>query len=189
MTEYHPLILFVHVSAVFVLCAMLSFEALSLFHLRRASDWADARPWIEPVPRMSLFVISSLLIILFTGFLLVIPIAKPGQVWPRVAALSLLSIAPFGAMAGKRMGAIRKTFRQEKTLSSELSARLCDPFPKLSLSLRVALFLGIFMLVNFKPGLGGSLGIIGGFATLGVLISKLGWGRTAASVPSVGVGN
>ena len=185
----HPVLLFVHVSAVFVLCAMLSFEAMSLFHLRRASNWSDASPWIEPIPRASLFIISSLLIILFTGFLLVIPIAKPGQVWPRVAALSLLSIAPFGAMAGKRMRAIRKAFRQHKAVSSELNRQLCDPFLKLSLSLRVALFLGIFMLVNFKPGLGGSLGIIGGFVTLGLLASRLAWGRTAAPVPSAGLGD
>jgi hypothetical protein len=185
----HPVLLFVHVTAVFVLCAMLSFEALSLFHLRRASNWADARPWIEPIRRASLFVISSLLIILFTGFLLVIPIAKPGQVWPRIAAISLLSIAPVGALTGKRMRAIRKAFRQEKAFSSELSARLCDPFLKLSLSVRVALFLGIFMLVNFKPGLGGSLLTIGGFSTLGLLVSRVGWGRTVAPVPNAGLGD
>jgi hypothetical protein len=41
MTLY-ALVLFVHITAVLGLCAALSFEALSLFHLRQASTLTEA---------------------------------------------------------------------------------------------------------------------------------------------------
>jgi len=41
-------VLFFHVTAVLGLFAALSFEALSLFHLRRVSTLTGARRWIEP---------------------------------------------------------------------------------------------------------------------------------------------
>ena len=66
MTLY-SLILFVHVTAVLGLCAALSFEVLSLFHLRRASTVIEARRWIEPVPGLPLVAMGSLLIIFFSG--------------------------------------------------------------------------------------------------------------------------
>jgi len=53
MTLY-SLVLFVHVTAVSGLSATLSFEVLSLFHLRRASTLTDGNCWIEPVPRLPL---------------------------------------------------------------------------------------------------------------------------------------
>jgi len=49
MTLY-SIILFLHVAAVLGLFASLSFEVLSLFHLRRASDLSDVQRWIDPVP-------------------------------------------------------------------------------------------------------------------------------------------
>ena len=45
-------VLFLHVTSVLALFVCLSFEALSLFRLRRASTLAEARLWIDPVPRL-----------------------------------------------------------------------------------------------------------------------------------------
>jgi hypothetical protein len=59
MTLY-SLVLFVHVAAVLPLFAVLSFEVLSLFHLRRASTLTEAQLWIEPVPGLPLHLTQRL---------------------------------------------------------------------------------------------------------------------------------
>jgi len=64
MTLY-SLVLFVHVTAVVGLSAALSFEVLSLFHLRQASTLAEATRWIAPVPRLPFATGGSALVISF----------------------------------------------------------------------------------------------------------------------------
>lgn len=49
MTLY-SLVLFIHVSTVLVLAAVMSLETLFLYRLRRASTESEALAWIEPVP-------------------------------------------------------------------------------------------------------------------------------------------
>ena len=172
MTLY-SLVLIVHVTAVLVLSAALSFEVLFLFHLRRASTLVEASPWIEPVPRLSLFAVGSLVVILSSGVYLVIPIATPGIAWPKVAVAALFLMAPFGAVTARRMRAIREAYRDEKAMNLELLGRLRDPVLKMSLGVRIATFLGIFLLVSAKPGLWGSVGLVGASMVVGLLSSRL----------------
>ncbi len=189
MTLY-SLVLIFHVTAVLVLSAVLSIEILSLFHLRGASTLAEASPWIEPVPRLPLFAVGSLLVILFSGVYLVIPIATPGLAWPKVAVVALFLMGPFGAMTARRMRAIRKAYSVQKTMNSELLGRLRDPFLKMSLGVRVATFFGIFLLVSAKPGLWESISLVGTFLVLGFLSSLLTWRRgTSLPAPSAGLGD
>jgi small-conductance mechanosensitive channel len=172
MTVY-AIILFVHVTAVLVLSAALSFELLSLFHLRRAASMAEARPWINPVPRLPLLAGGSVLVILFTGGYLVMTLSASGRAWPKVAVVALLLMGPPAAMTGKRMRAIRGAFATAKAMNSELVGRLRDPFLKVSLGIRIAVFLGIFLLVNAKPGLWESITIIGASVVFGLVASLL----------------
>src|SRR6266446_6304457 len=106
MTLY-SIVLIIHVTAVFVLSAALSIEVLSLIYLRRASTSVEARPWIDPVPRLPLFAVGSLPVILFSGVYLVIQESASGKAWPKVAASTLLLMGPLGAMTARRMRAIR----------------------------------------------------------------------------------
>jgi hypothetical protein len=181
--------LFIHVTAVLVLSAALSIEVLSLFHLRRASTLAEVSPWIEPVPRLPLFAVGALLIILFSGVYLIIPISAAGRAWPRVAVAALLLMAPFGAITARRMRAIRKAYRAHKAMNSELLGQLRDPLLKISLGVRIGVFLGIFLLVNAKPGLWESIGIVSASAALGLLPSLLGSRRSMAAVPTSDLGD
>jgi hypothetical protein len=174
------IVLVVHVTAVLVLCAALSIELLSLFHLRRASTSAEALSWIDPVPRLPLFAVGSLPVILSSGVYLVIQESASGKAWPKVAASTLLLMAPLGAMTARRMRAIRKAYGAKSVISSELLGLLRDPFLKLSLGIRVAVFLGIFLLVSAKPGLWGSVALVGTSVILGLLSSVLGEGRSTA---------
>ena len=63
---FYSVVLFVHVTAVLGLCAALSFEVLSLFHLRRASTLTEVRRWTELVPGLFLVAAGSLLVIFFS---------------------------------------------------------------------------------------------------------------------------
>jgi hypothetical protein len=179
MTLY-SIVLVIHVTAVLVLCAALSIEVLSLFHLRRASTSAEARPWIDPAPRLPLFAVGSLPVILSSGVYLVIQESASGKAWPKVAASTLLLMAPLGAMTAKRMRAIRRPYGAESTINAELLDRLRDPFLKISLNIRIAAFFGIFLLVSAKPGLWGSVALVGTSVILGLLSSVLGRDRSTA---------
>jgi hypothetical protein len=68
-------------------------------------------------------------------------------------------------------------------------SQLHDPFLKISLGVRIAVFLGIVLLMAAKPGLWESFGILGISASLGLLLSLFAWhrnGRVAA--PRVDLG-
>jgi hypothetical protein len=111
---------------------------------------------------------------------LVLPISASGQSWPKVAIAALLSMGPLGAMSTKRMRAVRKAYRIEKASNSELLGRLRDPFLKISLGVRIAVFLEIFLLVSAKPGLWESISLMGASLMVGLLSSLLAWRRSAA---------
>ena len=178
MTLY-SLVLFVHVTAVLGLCSALAFEVLSLFHLRRASTLAEARRWIVPVPGLPMVAIGSLLVVFFSGVYLAMRMAAYGSAWPKIAVGGLLIIAPLGALSGRRMRAIRQACADAKAINSELLGRLQDSFLKVSLGVRIAVFLGIVLLMSAKPELGESVGIIGTSVILGLRLSLLG-GRSGS---------
>ncbi len=60
--------------------------------------------------------------------------------WPKVTIGALLLIAPLGAVTGRRMRAIRRACSDAKAINSELLSRLQDPFLKISLGIRIAVF-------------------------------------------------
>jgi len=81
---FYSLVLFVHVTAVLGLCAALSFEAPSLFHLRRASTLTDASRSIEPVAGLPFLTSGSSLVIFFSGVYLAIRMSAFEAAWPKV---------------------------------------------------------------------------------------------------------
>jgi hypothetical protein len=71
------------------------------------------------------------------------------------------------------MRAIRRDFAEAKTINSEILSRLQDPFLKMSLSIRIAVFFGIVLLMTAKPELWESISILGTFVVVGFLSSVL----------------
>lgn len=179
MTLYSA-VLFVHVAAVLFLFAALSFEALSLVHLRRATTLAEARLWLEPVPGLPLIAMGSLLAVFFSGVYLTLRMAAFGEAWPKVTVAALLLVAPLAAISGRRMRAIKQTCAKAKQISAELEGRLRDPLLKVSLGIRVAVILGIVLLMGATPALWESAGIVGASVILGLAASRL------ASAPAPG---
>jgi hypothetical protein len=102
---------------------------------------------------------------------------------------ALLLMAPLGALTGRCMRAIRRACGDAKAINSELLRRLQDPFLRISLGIRIAVFLGIGVLMSAKPELWESIGIVGASVVLGLLSSLLAWGRSGSlSAPSADLG-
>jgi hypothetical protein len=171
MTSY-SLVLFVHVTAVLALFAALAFEALSLFRLRRASTLTEVRFWIEPVPKLPLAAMGSLLVALFTGIYLTIRMSADGEAWPKVTVAAILLIAPIAAITARRMRAIRRSSAAAASITPELRGRLYDPFLKASLGIRIAVMLGIVLLMAAKPELRESVAVVGAAAVVGLVSSR-----------------
>jgi hypothetical protein len=178
----YSLVLFVHITAVLTLFAALSFEVLSLFHMRRVSSLTEARRWIELVPGLRLIAIGSMLVIFFSGVYLTVRMSAFDLAWPKVAVAGLLLIAPFGALTARRMRAIRRDCADAKTVNPEPLNRLQDPFLKTSLSIRIAVFFGIVLLMTAKPELWESISILGTFVVVGFLSSVLSGRRRGSSL-------
>ena len=177
MTLY-SIILFLHIASALGLFASLSFELLSLFHLRRASDLPDVRRWIAPVPGLPLVVMASILAVFFSGIFLTVRMSAFDTAWPKLTIGALLLIAPLGAVTGKRMRGIRRSSAEASTLEPELLSRLQDPFLKISLGIRIAVFFGIVLLMAAKPELWQSIGIVACSVVLGLLWSLVVWRRS-----------
>ena len=165
----YAFVLFLHVAAVLGLFACLSFEALSLFHLRRASTVAEARLWIDPVPRLSLWTGVSALVVFGSGIYLAMRMSAFGQAWIDLSIFALLLIAPLGALTGKRMRAIRTALANASTMEPQLVRRLDDAWLKISLSVRMLIFLGIVLLMTAKPERLQSVSIVACSVFLGFL--------------------
>jgi hypothetical protein len=187
MISNFTIVLIVHVFAVLAMTAVLAVEAISLVHLRGASSVAEALPWINPIPGLSLVAGSSLLVILFTGGYLVMQEAASKQGWGQVAGAAVLLMVPNGAITGKRMQAIRRRFYPGMACHGESMEGLRDPFLKMSLCIRITVFLAIFLLVSSKPGTLAAVAMIVAAVLLGLLLSKLRWSRSLLlSAPSAG---
>jgi len=183
-------VLFLHVAAVLGLFVCLGFEALSLFRLRRASTLAEARPWIDPVPRLPLWTGVSALVVFGSGIYLAMRMSAFGQTWIDLTIIALLLIAPLGALTGKRMRTIRQALTDASTLEPELFTRLDDALLKISLSVRIFTFLGIVLLMAAKPELSPSVSIVVSSIFLGVLAPLAFWRRrTLVSAAGTTLGN
>jgi hypothetical protein len=169
-------VLFLHVAAVLGLFVCLGFEALSLFRLRRASTLAECRLWIDQLPRLPLRTGVSALVGVGSGIYLAMRMSAFGQAWIDLSIVALLFIAPLGKLTSKRMRAIRHALANASTMEPQLSSRLDDAWLKISLSVRMFIFLGIVLLMTAKPQLLQSIGIVVSSLFLGFL-SPLGFWR------------
>ncbi len=124
------------------------------------------------------------LVVFFSGVYLAMRMAAFGSAWPKVAVGGLLIIAPLGALTGRRMRAIRRACADAKAINSDLLGRLEDSFLKVSLGVRIAVFLGIVLLMSTKPEFWESVGIVGTCGILGLLLSLLDRRRGSLSAPS-----
>jgi hypothetical protein len=179
MTLYSA-VLFVHVTSALGVFATLCLEAVGLIHLRRATTASEARQWMEFAPGLSALTAGSFVLMLLSGIFMATESSEWTLAWVRVAMGALLLIGPLGAVTGRRMRVIRNACAANERNGSDLIAKLRDPFLKFSMNIRIAVVLGIVLLMTAKPELRQSLGIVVSAVFLG-FVSTVFWGRDAAS--------
>jgi hypothetical protein len=168
MTLYSA-VLFVHLVSVLGLGAALSFELMILARLRRAGTLAEARIWAGSVPSLPLVAIASMLFLLASGIYLAGELQAWTFAWPRVAFFAMFLIAPLGAMAGRRMRAIRQLARQQTATDPATLRQLAlAPLLSISLAIRIATVLGIVLIMAAKPSLDACLVIVAVSVILGL---------------------
>jgi hypothetical protein len=169
---------------VLAMFACLSLEVLSLSRLRRASTLSEVQLWLEPAPRLSRIALGSLLVILLSGVFLTIKMSGFGLAWLKVTVAAFLLMAPLGAASGRRIRNLQRLSGKGKMTQSEILDLLRHPFLKVSLAMRIAVFLGIVLLMTAKPGLPESLAIAGGSVVLGLASAFfIPSGRSTLSAP------
>ena len=103
----HSVALFRHIMATVGLFVGFGFEWLIISSLKRNRDAAEASAWMAHLPLTFGILISSLVLPLASG----VRLARPGvwsQGWIEATIGGLLVIAPFGAVGGNRVCAIRR---------------------------------------------------------------------------------
>ncbi len=188
MNVSFTVVLIIHVLSVFVMTAVLAIEATALVHMRGATNVEEALPWINPVPQLRIFAMGSIFLILITGGYLVTQEAASQQAWGHVAGAAVLLLMPLGAVTGRRMRTIRRRFNSGTEEEKRRMELLRDPFLKVSLGIRIAVFLAIFLLVSTKPGMLFAIGMIAAAILAGLLVSKLRWSSPVLSAARAGAG-
>jgi hypothetical protein len=179
MTLYSG-ILFAHVVSSLGIAAALSIAMISLIHLRKATTVREARLWIEFASGLPALAIVSLALLLVSGIYMTAQLGGWNLAWPKVALGALILIGPLGAVTGWRLRAIHLACLASNPNEHELFARLRDPFLVISMNLRIALVLGIVLLMTAKPEMRQSVGIVVSSVFLG-LVSTVFWRRDSTA--------
>jgi hypothetical protein len=179
MTLY-SVVLFVHVASAFGIAAALSLAAVTLARLRRATTVGEVCLWIEFAPGVPALAIVALVFLLLSGIYMTAQMGGWSLAWPKVALGALILIGPLGAIPARRLRAIQVSCAASRPNESEILAKLRDPFLVFSMNMRIALVLGILLLMTAKPEMRQSLGVIVSSILLG-LVATVFWRRDAAS--------
>jgi hypothetical protein len=174
---YH-LVLFLHVLGAFGLIAALTFEAVGLRGLRRATQKAEALMWLGLSRMVQRLAPASLGVILLTG-LYMTATNWGAQGWISVALAGLVALGVIGGLlTGVRMARIGPAVgRASSPLSDELRGALRDPILLTSIRVRLAIVIGIAFLMSVRPSLVISLVVVVLAAAIGLLASLVGAGR------------
>ena len=142
-----------HVASAFAIAAALSLAAVTLARLRRATTVSEARLWVEFAPRVPALAIIALVFLLLSGIYITAQMGGWTLAWPKVALGALILIGPLGAVTGRRLRAIQIACATNAPNESDIFAKLRDPFLVFSMNMRIALVLGVLLLMTAKPEL------------------------------------
>lgn len=137
----YSLVLFTHIVATLGLFAGLAIEWLILLALKKAGA-AETQTWIGVWPKMLPLTIASAVLLIASGIYLAARVAVWNQGWIQVSLLSLLIIAPLGALAGRRVQAIASN--RDAGARAQIAALV---------SCRTTVALAVVMLMTIKPNL------------------------------------
>ena len=164
----YTIALFLHVLGALGLFATLGIEWAVAEPLRRATDVAQARPWIRVLRSLGRMGGPSSATILVTGIYM--GMSSGGrQPWIGLSLLGLVFLALLAAgVSGRRVAAIARDLDSCSPRNDSLRLRLRDPLLVVSLRLRTAVATGIVFLMTSKPAAGLALAAMATAVALGL---------------------
>jgi hypothetical protein len=169
---------FVHVVGAVLLSGTLTVEGLSIRSLRRATTNEEVRAWSAVVEMNRVIGPLSAFGILVPGVYMTATTWGP-VAWIDAGLAAYVLIAVFGAVNGLRIVAIQRTAATSAgPVAAQLAERLQDPLLPTSWRTRVAIAVGVLLLMAAKPGLGGAVVAIAVAAALGLASSTPAWRRS-----------
>jgi hypothetical protein len=173
----YTIALFLHILGALGMFAAFGIEWAAAESLRRATDVAQARPWIRVLRSLRRMVGPSAATILVTGIYMGTTVSGR-QAWIGLGLLGLVFLALLGAgVTGRRVAVIARDLDSGSTKGESLRLRLQDPVLIVSLRLRTAVATGIVFLMTSKPAAGLSLAAMGAAVALGLVWSAPALGR------------
>lgn len=164
----YSLALFFHILAAFGLIAAITIEAVSQRGLRQATSAEAARIAVRPLSFVPPLGGGSAALILATGIYMMAT-AWGLRGWIVIALAGLILNALSGALiTRRRMLRLQPVLEGSGPLSAQAQLTLRDPVLLASLRLRLAVLLGILLLMTVKPSAIASLSIVLLAAVIGV---------------------
>jgi hypothetical protein len=169
--DLHRIIVFFHVAAMVGLFAALAIEGVSLWSLRRATSYEQAREWAGLWRLLVPLGIPSVLVVLASGVYLATTLGLWQFGWVEVAVPTLVIVAVAGGIIGPRRIHLQKSIATNAgALPSALKAELRHPLLVASWRFRAALLLGLVFEMTTKLD-SGSVWLMAGASVIGI-----GWG-------------
>jgi hypothetical protein len=169
-TLVYNLVLFLHIVGALGIAAAYALDTAGLIGLRRSTVNEEARAWLMTRRWVLLLGPASIGLVLVSGIYLTI-VAWEGAPWIPVALASLVAIAVIGGvLTGIPMARVEPGLKQAAPgpLSEEVRRGLRTPALTTSITLRIAVTVGIVFLMVLKPDLLTSLFVIGLAAAIGI---------------------
>ena len=168
-------ILFIHLVGALTLFAGMGLEWRVLRYLGLAGTVEEVRMWTgaaSVLPALNGFAAAA---ILLPGFYLATKLGVWPQGWTSISLLATFAIAGLGmAVTGPRTRALRKAVAQGTgALPEEIQRQARASGLRISFRLRVALGLGIVLLMASRPGTVVSLVVIGAAIVAALLLSSI----------------
>ena len=161
--------LFLHIVGALGFFVGLALEWTGLRQIRRATNTEQIREWMRVINGTRRLGGPSALLILITGFYMIVT-ARIGGAWIDVTLGALVLLIVVGAaLTAPRMAAMGKALVNEQgPLSHNLQDLAKHPLLWISIQTRVWIAFGIVFLMAVKPNMAGSLLAIAAAAILGL---------------------
>lgn len=191
---WYGIVLFVHISGAIGLFIANSLVALATLRLRQGQTIGQIREWIQLAANAERGIIWISLVIVLSAYYLVVQGWSFTTPWVLTALMAFLVLGfSKNALNGRRLKDIQRAvaIAPDGPLPSQLRDQVRHPRLWLSVSVSMFVRTGLVYLMAVKPGLAGSLIVLGVALTLGVAFALVfggdGFASQTGRLPKMGV--
>ena len=173
--------LFLHIVGALLLFATLTLEGIALRQARRATTVVQVRDSAGIAGLTRFAGPASAAGILVPGLFMAATAWGPVP-WILVGLGTWVLVGVLGAVNGVRLASVGRAAAESARMSSGLAARIGDPLLLASWRVRVALVLGVVLLMPVKPSPMAALLVVAAAAAAGVVAGLPAWRRAGPRV-------